>query len=69
MKGAAEVYLMWYGFEVEVVNVLDDPVLAAEYAETVPQAFVNGKLACKYHLDPGRFARMLDEAGAGAPRD
>ncbi|KAF0243750.1 MAG: hypothetical protein FD180_3112 [Planctomycetota bacterium] len=69
MKGAAEVFLMWYGFEIEVVNVLDDASLAAEYSESVPQAFVDGKLACKFRMEPARFARMLEEAGAGRPRD
>lgn len=68
MKGAAEAFLMWYGFEIEVVNVLEDAALAAEYADWVPQLFVNGKLACKFHLDPARFGRMLEEAGAGKPR-
>jgi len=64
-----EVFLMWYGFEIEVVNVLDDPALARDYAESVPQAFIGGRLACKHRMDPARFARMLDEAGAGRPRD
>lgn len=69
LKAAAEVFLMWYGFEVEVVNVLEDAALAAEYADKVPQAFVDGRLACKYRMEPARFARMLEEAGAGRPRD
>ncbi len=69
MKGAAEAFLMWYGFEVEVVNVLEDAALAAEYAESVPQAFIDGQLACKFRMEPARFARMLEEAGAGRPRD
>ena len=69
MKGAAEAFLMWYGFEIEVVNVLEDAALAAEYAESVPQAFIDGQLACKFRMEPARFARMLEEAGAGRPRD
>jgi predicted thioredoxin/glutaredoxin len=69
MKGAAEVFLMWYGFRVEVVNVLEDPALSAEYAESVPVAFIDGKLACKVRMEPARFARMLEEAGARKPRD
>lgn len=68
MKGAAEAFRMWYGFEIEMVNVLEDAALAAEYAESVPQAFVNGRLACKFHMEPARFGRMLEEAGAGKPR-
>jgi hypothetical protein len=59
---------MWYGFDIDVVNVLDDPELEAQYGLSVPVAFVDGKLACKAHFDPGRFARLLEEAGAGRPR-
>ena len=69
MKGAAEVFLMWYGFEIEVVNVLEDAALSRDFAESVPQAFINGKLACKHRMEPARFARMLEEAGAGRARD
>lgn len=69
MKGAAEVFLMWYGFEIEVVNVMDDEALKREYAESVPVAFIDGKLACKHRMDPARFARLLEESGAGRPRE
>lgn len=60
---------MWFGFDIEVVNVLEDPALAAAYAEAVPQAFVGDRLACKFRMDPARFARLLSESGAGRPRD
>ena len=68
MKGAVEVFLMWYGFEIELVDVTKDEALAREHGESVPLAFVDGKLACKHRMEPARFARMLEEAGAGRPR-
>jgi hypothetical protein len=68
MKGAAEAFLMWYGFDIEVVNVMEDEALKREYAEEVPVVFIGDRLACKHRMDPARFARLLEESGAGRPR-
>lgn len=69
MKGAAEVFRMWYGFRVEVEDVTADAGAMAEHGQSVPVVFVDGRLACKGRMEPARFARMLEEAGARRPRD
>ena len=37
--------------EVDLVDVDDDPKLAAEYGERVPYVFVDGRPAFKYEVD------------------
>ena len=46
----------------EVVNVVSDPALAAEFGESIPVLFVNGRLFAKTRLPPIAAALRLRRA-------
>jgi thioredoxin reductase (NADPH) len=50
-----------YGFELEVLDVDDDPRLVALYDELVPVLMAGETEICHYHLDPQRLAAHLRE--------
>lgn len=40
-----------HGFRLQEVNITADPHLFEEYHTRIPLIWVNGRLACKYHVD------------------
>ena len=46
-------------FQIEFVDIDNDPELQARYNEEVPVIFVHGKKAFKYRLDAAQFLRKL----------
>jgi glutaredoxin len=56
-----------YGFQVETIDVDDDPELVAKYNTEVPVVAVNGKVRFRGRVDPALLERLLvAEAEAGA---
>lgn len=47
-------------FTIAEINILEDPRAFAEFSEEIPVVFVNGKFACRYHLDEAKFLSLLD---------
>lgn len=43
----------------EEKNILDDPALAARYAEEIPVLLINGKVHGYWRIDDERFKRAL----------
>jgi hypothetical protein len=52
-----------YGFELEVLDVDDDPGLVERFDEWVPVLMHGETEICHYHLDPQRLAAHLEEIG------
>ncbi|TDR79877.1 glutaredoxin-like protein DUF836 [Paludibacterium purpuratum] len=50
-----------YGFELEVLDVDDDPVLTERFDELVPVLMAGETEICHYHLDAERLAAHLRE--------
>ena len=48
-------------FELEDVNVEDDPALFAEYGEQIPVVLLNGTFLFEYHIDEARLRQLLRE--------
>jgi glutaredoxin len=46
-------------FELREVNILEDSAAYAKFHEEIPVVFINGRKACKYHLDEKAFLRQL----------
>jgi thioredoxin-related protein len=44
------------------VNILDDPADFERFQYEIPVIFIDGRKAFKYHLDEGRFVRLLESA-------
>lgn len=49
-----------YGFELEVLDVDDDPVLEARFDELVPVLMAGEAEICHYHLDAERLQFYLE---------
>jgi glutaredoxin len=50
-------------FELNEVDISDDPELLRLYGEEIPVVLINGRKAFKYHLDPGEFLKKLAARG------
>lgn len=48
-------------FEIEVVNINDDPSLLAEYGEQIPVVLLNGAFVFEYAVDETRLRQLLQE--------
>ena len=48
-----------YPFTLHEINISQHACLAAQYAEQIPVAFINGRKAFKYRIDPQQFIRRL----------
>ena len=48
-------------FDTSEVNIIDDPQAFEEFREEIPEVFVNGKKAFKYHLDENDFLRRAEK--------
>ncbi|MGH9444676.1 MAG: glutaredoxin family protein [Terriglobia bacterium] len=46
-------------FDCTEVNILEDPEAFAQFADEIPVIFVNGREACRHHLDESRFVKLL----------
>ncbi len=44
---------------VEELSILDDPALAAQYAEDIPVVLIDGRVHNIYRVDPGRLRAAL----------
>jgi len=51
-------------FELREVNILEDSAAYTKFHEEIPVVFVNGRKACKFHLDEGAFLRQLRSRSA-----
>lgn len=51
------------GVEWEERSILDDPRLAAEYAEMIPVTLVDGARHDYFRVDPERLRKALDGGG------
>ena len=50
------------GEEYDEVSILDDPVLAARYAEQIPVTMVDGQQHDFWHVSPDRLRAALRDA-------
>ncbi len=48
-------------FELEAVNIQDDPALLAEYGEQIPVVHLNGTFLFEYAVDEARLKTLLKE--------
>jgi glutaredoxin len=56
-----------WGFQMAIVNVDDDPRLAAEYGLQVPVVTVNGKVRFRGGIRPALLTRLLVAEAARGP--
>ena len=55
-------------FTLREVNILEDSDAFAKFHEEIPVVFVDGRKACKYHLDEKAFLRRLQAGAAQGER-
>lgn len=55
-----------HGFAWSEVNIMGDPALMAEFAETIPVVFIDGKKVFVYTLDEAEFVNQLRAGMAAA---
>ena len=48
-------------FELQEVNIQDDPALLAEYGEQIPVVTLNGTFLFEYAVDEARLRQLLKE--------
>ena len=48
-------------FDLEEVNIQDDPALLAEYGEQIPVVTLNGTFLFEYTVDEARLRQLLKE--------
>lgn len=48
-----------HAFELQEINILDDPLSFERFKEEIPVVFIDGKKAFKYHLDETKFLRRI----------
>jgi glutaredoxin len=48
-----------YGFALQVIDIDDDPQLAATYGTEIPVIFINGYKAFKYSVDEAELDRKV----------
>ena len=48
-----------YAFEMQEINIRDDPLTLVRFKEEIPVVFIDGKKAFKYHLDETRFLQRI----------
>lgn len=48
-------------FDLEDVNIEDDPALLAEYGEQIPVVLLNGNFLFEYAVDEPRLRQLLTE--------
>jgi glutaredoxin len=48
-----------YRFAWREVNIMEDPALAAEFAETIPVVLINGKKVFEYTLNEAEFVKQF----------
>ena len=50
-------------FDLEVVNIQEDPRLLADYGEQIPVVLLNGTFLFEYEVDEARLRQLLTEVG------
>jgi thioredoxin reductase (NADPH) len=63
MRAELEPWRLRHGFELEVKDVDEDPVLVERFDELVPVLMDGETEICHYHLDCRRLAAHLGEIG------
>ena len=53
-----------FGFELQEVNIVQDPTLMTKYKTRIPLVWINGHLAFKYHINEKSFILKLNQAVA-----
>jgi glutaredoxin len=48
-----------HAFELQEVNILNDPLNFERLKEEIPVVFIDGKKAFKFHLDEGKFLKRI----------
>ena len=48
-----------HAFALREVNILEDAAALEQFHDQIPVVFVDGRKACKYHLDEKQFLRRL----------
>ena len=48
-------------FELDVINIEDNPMLFAEYSEQIPVVLLNGQFLFEYTVDEARLRQLLTE--------
>lgn len=61
MRAELEPWRERHGFELEVLDVDDDPQRVARFDELVPVLMAGDEEICHYHLDTQRLAAYLEE--------
>ena len=64
MRAALQPYQAEYGFELQVLDVDEDPELEARYNELVPVLLHEGGEICHWHLDEAKLLAVLQNAKA-----
>ena len=64
MKTVVEEVRRAHPFDLEIVDVDDDPALAAAYGLEVPVLTIDGRKAFKYRVDAASLRRRLRRASA-----
>jgi glutaredoxin len=48
-------------FDLEVINIQDDPGLLADYGEQIPVVLLNGTFLFEYEVDEARLRHLLKD--------
>ena len=64
MRATLQPYQAEYGFELQVLDVDEDPELEARYNELVPVLLHEGEEICHWHLDEAKLLAVLQNAKA-----
>ena len=64
MRATLQPYQAEYGFELQVLDVDEDPELEARYNELVPVLLHEGGEICHWHLDEAKLLAVLQNAKA-----
>ena len=51
------------GFELDEIDITDDPALEAEYREWLPVVEIDGRRRFTYHVQPDALRRAVAQAG------
>jgi len=51
------------GFELDEIDITDDPVLEAEYRQWLPVVEIDGRRRFTYHMHPDALRRAVAQAG------
>lgn len=61
MRDALQPYQAEYGFDLDIIDVDDDPVLEEKYNELVPVLLAGDTEICHWFLDENKLKAFLDQ--------